>query len=147
MHRSMAPCVFPVPWKEKAVRDPLNGVARVTPIARSVSLALASALLAACAGAPAAIIGYSGLLVGPENLSEAKARDAKGQTPPILLIHGDQDPLIPLDAMFIAANDLAAADFPNQWHLSRGVGHGIDAGGLKHGGLFLAKNFGLRAAR
>lgn len=97
--------------------------------------------------APAAIIGYSGLLVGPEHLSEAQARDAKGQTPPILLIHGDQDPLIPLDAMFIAANDLAAADFPNQWHLSMGVGHGIDGGGLKHGGLFLAKNFGLRAAR
>ena len=93
--------------------------------------------------APAAIVGFSGLLVGPERLPEATARDAKGAPPPILLVHGDQDPMIPVDAMFIAANELAAAEFPNQWHLSMGVGHGIDAGALRHAGLFLAKAFGV----
>jgi phospholipase/carboxylesterase len=93
--------------------------------------------------APAAIIGFSGLLVGPEHLGEAKARDAKGAPPPILLIHGDQDPMIPVDAMFIAGNDLAEANFPVQWHMSIGVGHGIDAGALRHAGLFLAKAFGV----
>src|SRR5579871_340189 len=41
--------------------------------------------------APAAILGYSGLLVGPERLAEAGARDARGWPPPILLLHGDQD--------------------------------------------------------
>ena len=97
--------------------------------------------------APGAIVGYSGLLVGGEHLAEAKARDLKGQTPPILLIHGDQDPMIPVDAMFIAANELAAAEFPNQWHLSMGVGHGIDGGGLRHGGLFIAKALGVRLGR
>ena len=61
--------------------------------------------------------------------------------PPILLIHGDQDPMIPFDAMFMAAEALAGASIPTQWHLSLGVGHGIDAGGLRHGGLFLAKAF------
>ncbi len=30
------------------------------------------------ARAPAAILGYSGLLVGPEHLAEATARDARG---------------------------------------------------------------------
>src|SRR5271168_5281719 len=89
--------------------------------------------------APAAILGFSGLLVGPERLSEATARDARGAPPPILLVHGDQDPLIPLDAMFIAAEALAGASIPTQWHLSLGIGHGIDAEGLRHGGLFLAK--------
>jgi phospholipase/carboxylesterase len=94
--------------------------------------------------APAAIVAYSGLLVGGEHLAEAKARNARGEPPPILLVHGDQDPMIPFEAMFIAANEFAAADIPNQWHLSIGVGHGIDNGGLRHGGLFIAKGFGLR---
>ncbi len=95
--------------------------------------------------APAAIIGYSGLLVGPEHLDEANARNARGQSAPILLVHGDQDPVIPLEAMFLAMNDLAKAEIPSQWHLSFGVGHGIDAGALRHGGLFLAQGFGIRA--
>lgn len=95
------------------------------------------------APAVAAILGYSGLLVGPEHLAEATGR---GPAPPILLVHGDQDPVIPLEAMFIAAEDLAAADIPAQWHMSHGVGHGIDAAGLQHGGLFLAKAFGVKLA-
>ncbi len=91
--------------------------------------------------APAAIVGFSGMLIGPERLSEARARDARGAPPPILLAHGDQDAMIPVDAMFVAADQLAAADFPTQWHLSMGVGHGIDGGALRHAGLFLAKAF------
>ncbi len=93
------------------------------------------------ASAPAAILAFSGALVGPERLSEATARDQRGAPPPILLIHGDQDPLIPFEAMFMTAEALAGASIPAQWHLSLGVGHGIDAGGLRHGGLFLAKAF------
>jgi phospholipase/carboxylesterase len=91
--------------------------------------------------APAAILAFSGVLVGPERLSEAKARDARGAPPPILLVHGEQDPLIPFEAMFMAAEALAGASIPTQWHLSLGVGHGIDAAGLRHGGLFLAEAF------
>ena len=95
------------------------------------------------AKAPAAIVAYSGLLVGAEHLSEAKARTPRGEPPPILLVHGDQDQMIPFEAMFAAANEFAAAEIPSQWHLSMGVGHGIDAGALRHGGLFLAKAFGV----
>jgi phospholipase/carboxylesterase len=89
--------------------------------------------------APAAILGFSGMLVGPERLKEATARDARGAPPPVLLIHGDQDPLIPIEAMFLAAEALAGAAIPTQWHISFGVGHGIDGGGLHHGGHFLAR--------
>jgi phospholipase/carboxylesterase len=92
--------------------------------------------------APAAILGYSGLLVGAERLDEATARDSRGAPPPILLVHGDQDPLIPIDAMFLAAEALAGADIPAQWHISFGTGHGIDGGGLHHGGRFLARALG-----
>ena len=96
------------------------------------------------ARAPASILSYSGMLVGPERLGEAVARDARGARPPLLLAHGDQDQVIPLEALFVACEEFAKADIPVQWHLSMGAGHGIDAGGLRHGGLFIAKGFGLK---
>ena len=94
--------------------------------------------------APAAILGFSGVLVGPEHLAEAKARNAKGEAPPVLLVHGSADEVIPFEALFESAESLAKADIPTQWHMSAGLGHGIDNGGLVHGGLFLAKAFGVR---
>ena len=91
----------------------------------------------------AAIVGYSGLLV----LEEGQGPEALGpqlrSKPPILLVHGDQDDVIPVDALFLSADALAAADVPCQWHLSAGIGHGIDAAGLEHGGLFLVQAFGM----
>ena len=96
------------------------------------------------ARAPAAILGYSGVLVGPEHLAEATARNARGEPPPVLLVHGDADETIPVEALFESAEQLAKADIPTQWHLSRGIGHGIDGGGLMHGGLFLMSGFGMK---
>lgn len=93
--------------------------------------------------APAAILGLSGVLVGPEHLPEATARNAKGEPPPVLLIHGSADEVIPYDALFESAEQLAKANIPAQWHLSAGLGHGIDGEGLIQGGQFLAKAFGL----
>ena len=62
----------------------------------------------------------------------------------MLLVHGDQDDLIPAQALFQSAQALAALEVPVEWHLSQGVGHGIDQEGLRHGGEFLARRFGLR---
>jgi phospholipase/carboxylesterase len=53
--------------------------------------------------------------------------------------------MIPVDAMFMAAEALAEAQIPTQWHMSVGVGHGIDEAGLRQGGQFLAKAFARRA--
>ncbi len=61
----------------------------------------------------------------------------------MLLVHGDRDDLIPAQALFHASQALAALDVPVEWHLSPGVGHGIDAEGLRHGGEFLARRFAL----
>ena len=61
--------------------------------------------------------------------------------PPVLLVHGDQDELIPAQALFHASSGLAALGVPVEWHLSHGVGHGIDREGLRHGGEFLARRF------
>ncbi|MBI4275349.1 MAG: prolyl oligopeptidase family serine peptidase [Rhizobiales bacterium] len=91
------------------------------------------------ATAPAAIVGYSGMLVVPENAKpEAFAAEIRAR-PPVLLVHGDRDDLIPPQALFLAAQGLAALDIPVEWHLSHGVGHGIDGEGLRHGGEFLAR--------
>jgi phospholipase/carboxylesterase len=89
----------------------------------------------------AAIVGYSGILVAPpERELEAFEAEIKSR-PPILLIHGDRDELIPVQALFQAAQGLAALGLPVEWHLSAGIGHGIDAEGLRHGGEFLARRF------
>ena len=89
---------------------------------------------------PAAIVGYSGLYVTPEGKDGPARVQAEIRTrPPVLLLHGDRDDLIPPQALFISANALAAAEVPVEWHLSQGLGHGIDGDGLRHGGHFLAR--------
>lgn len=95
--------------------------------------------------APAAIVGYSGVFVLPEDAEpKAVAGDVRSK-PPVLLVHGDRDELIPAQALFQGAQDLAALEVPVEWHLSPGVGHGIDQEGLRHGGEFLARRFGIRS--
>jgi phospholipase/carboxylesterase len=63
----------------------------------------------------------------------------------VLLVHGDRDDLIPPQALFQATQGLAALGVAVEWHLSAGIGHGIDAEGLRHGGEFLARHFGAKA--
>jgi phospholipase/carboxylesterase len=48
-----------------------------------------------------------------------------------------------VQALFHASSSLSALDLPVEWHISQGVGHGIDQEGLRHGGEFLARRFGL----
>jgi phospholipase/carboxylesterase len=93
---------------------------------------------------PAAIVGYSGLFVLPDGAKpETMAPEIKVR-PPILLVHGDSDTLIPPQALFGSTQDLAALDIPTEWHIAAGLGHGIDQEGLRQGGEFLAKRFGLK---
>lgn len=94
--------------------------------------------------APAAIVGYSGMLVVPEDVEPEAFAAGITARPPVLLIHGDQDQVIPVEALLHASQGLAALEVPVQWHVSPGIGHGIDQEGLRHGGEFLAKNFGGR---
>jgi phospholipase/carboxylesterase len=84
----------------------------------------------------AAIVGYSGHLAGASRLAaEIKSK------PPVLLIHGSADELIPVAAIHHARNALAAAGVPLQWQIRPGLGHGIDPEGLKAGGEFLRTAF------
>lgn len=81
----------------------------------------------------AGIVGFSGVLVGARTLKEEMR-----SKPPIVLIHGDRDPTIPIPAMFDSAEALAASGHGAQWHVSYGVPHSIGPDGLELGGAFLA---------
>jgi phospholipase/carboxylesterase len=97
------------------------------------------------AAPPAAIVGYSGLFVVPNEAGpEAVAAEITAK-PPVLLVHGDRDEVIPPQALFQATQDLAALEVPVEWHVSPGIGHGIDNESLRHGGAFLARRFGLKS--
>jgi phospholipase/carboxylesterase len=86
------------------------------------------------AGRLAGIVGYSGLVPGPEKL-EAETRNR----PPVLLVHGEDDPLIPVMALHATVRSLGAAGFPVEWHMRPGLQHGIDEAGLLLGGDFLKR--------
>jgi phospholipase/carboxylesterase len=93
---------------------------------------------------PAAIVGYSGLFVLPDGAEpEVVAADIKSR-PPVLLVHGDRDDLIPPQALLLSAQYLASLEIPTEWHMSAGVGHGIDEEGLRQGGEFLARRFAVK---
>lgn len=88
---------------------------------------------------PAAIVGYSGLLAETGTI-ECGER----QGPPVLLVHGDSDPMIPPISLFETAGALGRAGLCVQWHLSPATPHSIDEGGLALGGMFL--NLAFRGA-
>ena len=85
---------------------------------------------------PAAIVGFSGLLTG--SLSQLD------RAVPVLLAHGDADTMIPPEALFFTAAALGAAGLGVQWHLSPGLGHGIDASEIEIAGRFISLAFGGR---
>ena len=84
------------------------------------------------AAAPAAIVGYSGaLLAGPELFLQIRAR------PPVLLVHGDADPIVPVGALDAAAIGLRSVGVTVETERRPGLGHSIDEVGLERGGAFL----------
>ncbi|MFZ1103604.1 MAG: dienelactone hydrolase family protein [Hyphomicrobiaceae bacterium] len=93
--------------------------------------------------APAAVVGYSGLLAGPEYLDETGAEITA--RPPVLLIHGAEDDLIPVDALHLAREQLAATGVTVEWHVREGLGHGIDPDGQWLAGHFMAQTLSRQA--
>jgi phospholipase/carboxylesterase len=85
---------------------------------------------------PAAIVGYSGALATVEALPKNPA-----EAPAVLLVHGDMDEVIPVEAMFAAREQLAQSGVAVEWHMAQGIGHGIDGEGLRLGGDFLKQAF------
>ena len=71
------------------------------------------------------IIGFSGRILNPEYLLE----DCKSK-PPTLLIHGDQDDVVPFSSLSTAESTLQECGFEVETHVMEGTGHGISPDGL-----------------
>jgi phospholipase/carboxylesterase len=86
----------------------------------------------------AGILGFSGMLEDGELLKrEIKSR------PPVLLTHGEDDEIIPVQALLTAVAGLRAAGMKVDAHRRPGMGHGIDEECIRLGKGFLAGIFGV----
>jgi phospholipase/carboxylesterase len=82
----------------------------------------------------AAIVGYSGMMTGIGGL-----RPDQITKPPVLLIHGSADPVIPVAALHSAEQELKRLGITVSTHMSAGVGHSVDPVGLRLGRDFVVK--------
>jgi phospholipase/carboxylesterase len=86
----------------------------------------------------AGIVGFSGMLADPDTLAkEIKTR------PPVLLLHGDSDEMLPHMLTERAAELLRQHGVDVSMHIAQGVGHGIDQTGLSHAARFILEAFEL----
>jgi phospholipase/carboxylesterase len=79
----------------------------------------------------AGIVGLSGALIETD--------DPPITHPPILLVHGDEDPMVPVDAFHRALATLERQGFEVTSHISPGLGHGVDLAGVTLARRFLTK--------
>ena len=153
---------FPIPWidgsseeesmagMERAVED-LNAFLDETMVREGVSAAQTvlygfsqGTMMSLHVGprraeALAGIVGFSGRMLKPETLAEeVRTR------PPVLLVHGDQDEVVPVQSLPEAAEAMEAAGFERIYaHIMKGTGHGIAPDGLQVSLAFLRDVFGL----
>ncbi|MCK0207833.1 phospholipase [Starkeya koreensis] len=91
--------------------------------------------------APAGIVGFSGIhVLPPERAMEAFDAEIVAR-PPVLLVHGDLDQIVPPIALPRAVESLETRGIAVRAHLSNGLGHGIDRTGLSLAGNFLSEVF------
>lgn len=138
---------FPVPWldgstqdqaRDSMVRsvDDLNafldevlareglGADRMVLVGFSQGTMMALHVAPRRAAQVAGVVGFSGRLLVPELLHEATVK------PPILLVHGDQDQMVPFADMGLAGDALLGAGFTVYSHVMKNTGHGISPDGL-----------------
>ncbi|MDC0033740.1 alpha/beta hydrolase [Alphaproteobacteria bacterium] len=85
-----------------------------------------------CAG----VLGYSGRLESPEILAgEITTR------PPVMLIHGEEDPMLAINLMDTAAAVMTENGVAVECHRRPGLGHGIDPDGVRLGADFMLARF------
>ena len=87
----------------------------------------------------AGLVVFSGQLLEPEALVD----DARAFLP-ILLVHGDQDDVVPIAALPKAVEGLQAAGFKDVYaHVMKDGAHGIAPDGLQVALAFMRKQFGM----
>ncbi|MEM8632764.1 MAG: alpha/beta fold hydrolase [Pseudomonadota bacterium] len=154
---------FPIPWldgssQEEAERSMAAAVADVNAFLdevreedgispyRSVIFGFSQGTMMALQVAPrrkeavAGVVGFSGRLLDADALEdEVQVR------PSVLLVHGDQDEVVPPQSLPEAANALTAAGFDVFAHVMQGTGHGIAPDGLSVALAFIRDRLGYDA--
>lgn len=153
---------FPIPWLDgsseeaaaegmtRSVED-LNGFIDATmaeegvTAAETILLGFSQGTMMSLHVAPrrevpvAGVVGFSGRLLAPETLqTELRCR------PPVLLVHGDQDPMVPVASLPAAADALVQAGFEVYTHISKGTAHGIAPDGLGVALQFMTDKLGIK---
>lgn len=85
----------------------------------------------------AGVVAISGRLLAPEKIDQITVK------PPVLLIHGDADQVVPFGNMQHAGQVLTGAGVETFGHVMKGAGHGIAPDGLQASLAFLADRFGV----
>ena len=87
----------------------------------------------------AGIVAFSGRLVSPETLA-----DDVVVRPPVLLVHGDADDVVPVQSLPEAAEALQQAGWKDVYaHVMKGTAHGIAPDGLRVALAFMRDKLGL----
>jgi phospholipase/carboxylesterase len=84
--------------------------------------------------APRGILSYSGALIAADRLAAEITH-----RPPVLLVHGEDDEVVPISRSRDAEMALRPAGVPVETLWCPRLGHGIDSAGLSLGGLFLQR--------
>ncbi|MEM6438298.1 MAG: dienelactone hydrolase family protein [Pseudomonadota bacterium] len=112
-------------WLDQTAED--TGV----PAARTLLLGFSQGTMMSLHAGPrrqaqlAGIVGFSGRLLAPEKLPEEIA-----SKPPVLLLHGDMDEVVPFADMEAARKGLEAAGLQVATHVMPRAGHSISPDGL-----------------
>jgi phospholipase/carboxylesterase len=151
---------FPIPWLDGSTEDAaaqglarasddLNGFLDAMLEAQGVEdsalalLGFSQGAMMAMHVAPrrmkamAGVVAISGRLLAPENIGEIRVK------PPVLLIHGDDDQVVPFGNMQHAGQVLTGVGIETYGHVMKGTGHGIAPDGLQVALSFLADRFGV----
>lgn len=84
---------------------------------------------------PAVLLAYAGRLLGAETLPAAPR-------PPVLLVHGEEDEIVPAAASREAESALVAAGVTVEAAFRPDLGHGLDEAGMALGALALQRYLG-----
>jgi phospholipase/carboxylesterase len=94
---------------------------------------------------PRAILAYSGALIAPEILAADRKAAGIRATVPVLLVHGEDDDVVPIVRSRDAEAGLRAGGIPVESLWCPQLGHGIDEAGLSMGALFLQRTFAAKS--
>ena len=82
----------------------------------------------------AGVLGYSGMLTGAAELTHQTITK-----PPVLLIHGSADSIVPVSALHATEHALRRLGVDVATHVSAGLGHSVDPFGLRLGAEFIER--------